>query len=95
MTSLDLSGSIPYFIFFWVGGLVLAVLRSASLTGTRAKALRSATWWITNASWLSVGFVAHAAYFQRLISLPLLIVTVVVAYLLTAGIYWLVDRRYA
>ena len=50
---LDWSNAIPYLILIWAGMLVMAVLRSRSLT--HSKTLLMVSWWITNATWLTIG----------------------------------------
>ena len=85
------AGEIPYLIFIWAAMLLLAVLRSRSLT--HSKWLLTVSWWIGNAVWLSIGMFAMAAYSRSRISGVLLLAMLAGTYPVTAGSYWLIEKR--
>jgi len=92
---MDLSDSVPTLIVIWIGTLVLAVFRSASRTpDLRLRALSVASWWITNASWLSIGVVIHQAHYRNLLSLPAAFLVIVLSYAALAGTHWFIEARY-
>src|SRR5262245_35657899 len=92
---MDLSALVPNLIFIWIGTLVLAVFRSMSRTSNpRLRALSAASWWISNAAWLSIGLVVHQAYYRHLLSVPATILIIVLSYVALAGANWFIESRF-
>jgi hypothetical protein len=92
---MDLSDSVPTLVLIWIATLVLAVFRSgARAPNSGLRALSVASWWITNAAWLSIGVVVHHAHYRNLLSLPAAILLIVLSYVALAGANWFIEARY-